>query len=55
VAFALVSAGRQGFIEILVNPRKTFKKVLSKQAAHTRYSAIENAPHKIVHTIYLST
>jgi len=30
VAFVLVSTGRQGFVEILVNPRKTFKKVLTK-------------------------
>jgi len=44
VAIALVSAGRQGFIETLVNPQKTFKKVLSKLAAQTRYGAIKGAP-----------
>jgi len=43
-AFALVRAGRQGFIETLVKPQKTFKKVLSKQAAQTRYGAIKSAP-----------
>jgi len=28
----------------LINPRKTFRKVLSKQAAQTRYGAIKSAP-----------
>jgi len=44
VAFALVSAGRQGLVEALVKPRKTFRKVLSKHAAQTRYGAIKSAP-----------
>jgi len=44
VAIALVSAGRQGLIVALVKPRKTFKKVLPKLAAQTRYSAVKNAP-----------
>jgi len=30
----------------LINPRKTFKKVLSKLAAQTRYGAIKNTPLK---------
>jgi len=43
--FALVRAGRQGFIETLVNPQKTLKS-FTKLAAHTRFRAIVNAPLK---------
>jgi len=41
---AAAAAERQGLIEVLVNPRKTFKKVLPKFAAQTRFRAIKSAP-----------